>query len=365
MLWKSIVSRLDRVAVRTGSRIRLCLVGPSGSGKTARVSALARELGLDHLRLLAATGHADSFCGVRAYWAARGGEAAELVVPDWFAAARERAVLLHLDEIDKVAGDRARCTTVLDLLERHELAGGGKLHPGTVVVASGQPVERELWLANKAGVALVTRLCWVRVGGTEEYLAREYGLDVSGLTDHEEQEYELPSVSSWRGVHTVLECARQFGWDETTDEIARGCLGGRAPELKLRWQRWRASAQSDERSIWAASVPEVLVDRGRWPLDERVIRILVGNDATPEDLCVLLDEEKRNPITVSASIRVACERRYSGKLVDPARVAAGEETVLCVAQSESGMALQADGGWVLCWPSCVYRVSPSYFSRVY
>lgn len=343
-----LVNTLHEACKRTDSWIRVCLIGNSGSGKTACVRKLASETGRTYVRVLVVSQHPDSVCGVRAYWQARAGEPAGLVLPDWFATAQREPCLVHLDEIDKCVGDPARCAVVLDILERGALAGGGNLHKDTWIVCSGQPVERELWESSPAGVALQTRLCFVEQNDEKsiKHLDAKWGIRTREVLAYVGK-IELPYQPSYRAIDAVCTCADLRGeWDNVIDTIAKGCLGDDAA-IELRNQ-WLLRNQTQPVDIWKMSVPEVLTQISSPDNTVALQRIFCGCDANAEDCWLALERASGgiDSFKLSPKLVSALKERAIGHTVNPLRIAAKEEQPPC-AEGSSGMAMRTGACWIV------------------
>jgi hypothetical protein len=239
-----------------------CLVGPTGAGKTARVSAYAEQAGLPVRRILLGSMLPEDVLGLprvergRTVWS----------LPDWAAEARERPVLLFLDELDKA---RPEChAAALTLLAEHRVRDV-VLHQQTRIVCAMQPVEPREWLADETGRALAARLCFLAVGYDWAWTGHATGLDLSGLP---RPEISLP----------VLEpCPRTVTW-------------------------WVAlcRAHPDEHALHEAAA------RGLWPADyaEDLIRRLREGPALKRDAVLRLlarEPERVRELTVPELVELA------------------------------------------------------------
>jgi hypothetical protein len=206
-----------------------CLVGPTGCGKTQRVIQLAQapELALKGVvRLLLGQHLPEDIGGIPRISQNHTGWVTDFALTRDLHRAVEEPVLLFLDEIDKA---RPEVHATVLTLKADRIIRDQKLHPGTVIVAAGQPVSAEAWLSDETHQALSARMVWLKQTHDWDYVRKEVNMPLAWLqsTDPAFIAPILPANS--RSMTRIIQFLQWAGLSLSNVEretIIRGTLAG-------------------------------------------------------------------------------------------------------------------------------------------
>lgn len=297
----AIVERLSACAA-DGFVLRPWLVGASGTGKTTLSRELAKFLSLPFLRVLPATGDESVAIGLPH----REDGQTVILPPSWALRASREPHLILLDEMDKAVRSRERAAFLCSLLDEGRI-GDAVLHPQTVIICAGQPIQRAVFLASEEGRALSGRACYIYVNEADAY--RFVGRQHFHLVDPEwlsswaesksSNQYELAYPQA-RKVDYCLRVVRKFGLDDVTHLILSGSLGSDYADRLVQhiqsrpaWEHrslLRAIAADPSRAFELTPVEAEsllytgMIEGPSRAVGQLLIRIVLGAD-TDEDTC--------------------------------------------------------------------------------